>query len=407
MRNEISSSAPRADASARRAERLKRFSPLFRDRVAALTCCSPQAEDLIDSFPGLLVALVSDVGTRLQRARAFEAILNGDSVKYAAECLELPIWLRKMPPEAFREPLRRLPNEQQFTAKIANFIPAKAHRTGDWLEHVSFAEEACDSDFALWVAKHCTSISPSRRKMVFMYMASWAWHSHHQGTTGYHLIVKPWSPKMGLRRATEELMRWRRRADLACLIGGGIECAWLQGSNCAGYDFVPLLTLDDFITESQAMSNCLDQYADRLATGLIRVFSIRRNGKPVADIEVGPMPARAVAPSIVQIKAAKNRQAPIAIWNAAHAWLASQPLEALSRRPGYVRSAGRTDRIEPFWRPFLGGLTEARQAEFESVILTSQRRSTRHHLRHPPVTARGALDQFPADRPMGHLPSAR
>ncbi len=387
MRIENSSSSPRADAASRRVQRLKRFAPLFRDRIAALTCCAPQAEDLVDSFPGLLVALVSNVGTRQQRAQAFEAILNGDSIKSAAQHLELPIWLRKMPPEAFREPLGRLPSEQQFTAKIANFIPDKAHRTGDWLEQVSFAEEACDSDFALWVAKHCSSVSPSRRKMIFLYMASWAWHSHREETTGYRLIVKPWSPKMGLRRATEELMRWRRRADLACLIGEGIESAWLERSTYAGYDFVPLLTLDDFITESRVMNNCLDQYADRLATGLVRVFSIRRDGMPVADIEIGPTPAKALPPSIVQIKTAKNRQAPLAIWNAAQAWLESQSLKTLSRRPGYVRAADGNDQIEPFWRPFLGWLPEARRSEFENVILTSQRRSTRHHLRHPPVAA--------------------
>lgn len=373
------------DDATQRKQRLKRFAPLFRDRVAALTCCAPEAEDLIDSFPGLLVALVSNVGTQRQRARAFETILNGGSLKQAADVLALPLWLRKMPPEAFREPIRQLPGEAQFTAKIINFIPQKAHSTGDWLEHVSFADEACSSGFALWVAKHCGSVAPSRRKSVFLFMASWAWHGSRPGTTGYDLIEKPWSAKMGLRRATEELMRWRRRVDLACLLGDGIESPWLEGGTYGGYDFVPLVTLEDYVAESRAMHNCLDQYADRLATGLIRIFSIRRDGERVADIEVGPTTAPATTPSIVQIKAANNRQAPLAVWQAAQRWLEDQSLETLPRRPGMVRATAVRSETDPFWDPYLEWLPAARRVEFEKCLQTSARRAARRHLPHPVV----------------------
>ena len=87
MRSKGCPSKPQDDDTAQRKQRLTRFSPLFRDRIAALTCCAPEAEDLVDSFPGLLVALVSNVGTPRQRARAFETILNGGSLKQAAEIL--------------------------------------------------------------------------------------------------------------------------------------------------------------------------------------------------------------------------------------------------------------------------------------------------------------------------------
>ena len=128
-------------------------------------------------------------------------------------------------------------------------------------------------------------------------------------------------------------MRWRRRVDLACLLGNGIESAWLATGQHGGYDFVPLLTLDDFLDESRSMHNCLDQYADRLATGLIRIFSIRQGGIPVADIEIGPTPVKAETPSIVQIKARNNRQAPLAVWQAAHHWLENQDLASFAATP--------------------------------------------------------------------------
>jgi hypothetical protein len=219
-------------------------------------------------------------------------------------------------------------------------------------------------------------------------MASWAWHSRHPETTGYRLIERPWSAKMGLRRATEELMRWRRRVDLACLLDDGIESAWLSAGHHGGYDFVPLLTLDDFIVESQAMHNCLDQYADRLATGLIRIFSIRQGDRSVADIEIGPALARATTPSIVQIKATNNRQAPLAVWQAAHQWLEHQDLDTLPRRPGAVRAEDKSIiGVAPFWRPYIDWLPESRRAEFEKCILNARRRSTQAHLPHPAVDA--------------------
>ena len=58
----ILDAAARSDEqAARRTRRLTRFAPIFRERIAALTCCAPQAEDLADSFPGMLVALVAGV----------------------------------------------------------------------------------------------------------------------------------------------------------------------------------------------------------------------------------------------------------------------------------------------------------------------------------------------------------
>src|SRR6056297_260433 len=151
------------DRAIRRDKRLKRFARPLRNHIAALTCCAPEAEDLIDSYPALLVGLVSPLTTAGQRQQAFKAILAGQPLKQIASLLNLPVWLRRMPAEAFREPIRHLPAEAEFQSKVANFIPAKARRTREWLEHVSRADEACGGAFALWVAKYCHDIAPSRR----------------------------------------------------------------------------------------------------------------------------------------------------------------------------------------------------------------------------------------------------
>ncbi|MBU2533604.1 MAG: PcfJ domain-containing protein [Alphaproteobacteria bacterium] len=193
---------------------------------------------------------------------------------------------------------------------------------------------------------------------------------------------------MGLRRATDEMMRWRRRVDLACLLGDGIENTWLESGRFCGYDFTPLMTLEDFITESRLMNNCLDQYGDRLATGLIRIFSIRHEGKRIANVEVGPIPAQGALPSIVQIKGPQNRQVPLTVWQAAHLWLEGQALEDMPRRPGPVRNE--TDERDAPWQPYLDWLPAARRHEFEKYVLDVGRRPPRLHLLHPVVEALAA-----------------
>ena len=98
----------------------------------------------------------------------------------------------------------------------------------------------------------------------------------------------------------------------------------------AGYNFVALRTVDDFVTESEALDNCLDQYADHLRAGATAVFSIRKNARSVACVEIGLHEAEVTMPTVVQLRAARNRRAPPEVWQATYAWIGSQRLEPLA-----------------------------------------------------------------------------
>src|SRR5262245_49894129 len=78
------------DAQARRQRRLEAFYPSCRRYVAELTCCSNELEDLADSFPALLFALVSGYGTAAAREQAFELVATGASLRQAADALGFP-----------------------------------------------------------------------------------------------------------------------------------------------------------------------------------------------------------------------------------------------------------------------------------------------------------------------------
>src|SRR4051794_21817691 len=87
-------------AAARRQRRIDGFHPCCRRYVAELTCCAGELEDLADTFPGLLFALVTRYGTAENRERAFDLVAAGAPLRQAADTLGLAWWLRKLPAPA-------------------------------------------------------------------------------------------------------------------------------------------------------------------------------------------------------------------------------------------------------------------------------------------------------------------
>ncbi|MCB1509856.1 MAG: PcfJ domain-containing protein [Hyphomicrobiaceae bacterium] len=342
----------------RRRERLRGFNPGVRDAIAELTCCSQEAEDLADSFPGLLYALVTGFGTPSAREACFNHVLEGKSLRLAAAALGLPYWTRRLPPQAFSEPLCNLPSSADFDSRISHLIPSSRILVRPWLDRILCAYHVCGEEFAIWVGRNLRLPLPEATDESFTFLTAWAWHSITLEAPGHALLNRPWTSKMSLRRAEEEVVKWRRRLSLSYSLGNGLPNAWLNAGVVGEFEFVPLLTAQDFIRESEAMDNCLDQYSDRMASGGIRVFSIRREGVPVADIELGPIARQSHLPTIVQIKAARNRPAPLAVWRAAHAWLKGHGDVPLPRRPGALKIGERRQAMRRIWVPYFAHLPE-------------------------------------------------
>ncbi len=361
---------PADELCGERAAELARFRSPYRERIAELICCSPEAIDLIDTFPALLFALVSGRGHKSARAKAFATVLNGGSAKTAARHLGLPLWLRKLPPEAFAGPISHLPDEPGFNAMIANWLPKSRRQSSDWLVQIGWAVEACSPAYALWSARHYGATAAFRRRALFRRMAAWAWFSSRPETAAHRLMVRSWTPKMGMRRAIVEMERWENRMELACVLGDGIEAPWLEEGRVDNFDFVALRTVEDFIAESDFMSNCLDQYAARLATGLVRVFAVRSAGVSLANVEIGPISSEEQRPAVIQIKAARNRPASARIERAVAAWLGGQRHD-LPPRPGPVRAGSFEDAQQLLYQPYLDWLPERIRSDFVAAVLSS------------------------------------
>ena len=341
-------------AELRRELRLDDFHPDYRRFIRELTSSSAALEDLADSFPGLLFALASNYATADQRERAFEMIYDGVALREIANALGLPWWLRKLPPRAFAAPLPKFPLDREFTFRISNLIPRDEQLLPTWLTHVGHACEASGPSYALWIARQPDLTDPVGD--MFRVMAAWAWFSQHENLPGHRLLRRPWSFEMSFRRACEELAAWRQRLRLVECLGPGIESPWLADGTALNCEFVALRTVDDFIAESEALDNCLDQYADHLHAGRSAVFSIRKGGRRVACVEIGLHDEEATMPNIVQLRAARNRRAPPEIWQATYAWLGGQALEPLSPERHVPKPIRRAEARRKMWGPYLAFL---------------------------------------------------
>lgn len=339
-----------SSVQSRRARRMESFHPAWRRYIAALTACSPELEDLADSFPALLFALVSGYADPRRRARGCGMVAEGAPLRQVAEAIGLPLWLRRLPASAFASPIPPLPCDADFVQRISNLLPGDPDEAAHWLASVGIAVTAAGPEYALWIARQ--SRLGQLKGDTALLMGAWAWFSQLPGGLGHRLLRKPWCCDMSLRRAAEELALWRSRLRLVDALGLGLQDCWLAEGSAGGLQFVALRTVEDFLVESEVMENCLDQYADQLRTGRTTVFSVRRGQRRIACLEIGMHDQECSMPAIIQLRAARNRRAAPDVWQATFAWLGGQRLPARPRRTPSMalhRSAAR----QKLWQPFL------------------------------------------------------
>lgn len=379
-RKKLDSTSPALEnTQLRRSQLLQSFHFSCRRRVDEIANQAACFEELAETFPGLLFALATNYGTAEARRAAVAHLISGSRLREAANALGLPWWMRKLPPQAFNKRLETLPDDPKFSARIVNLLPTVPAISAKWLERVTQAYRICGPEFALWVARHDRFHAPLITDPALPYVAAWAWFASHPDTLGAQLLRRPWTPNMSPRRAFDEVTAWRKRIRLALTLSALGRKPWLSEGSALGYEFVELRTIDDFIAESDTMDNCLDSFSEKLESGVSYVFSIRRNGSPVADIEIGVHPVEPTMPSIVQLRGPKNKRAHPEIWRAAYNWLGNQELHPVPAQ--VVNSAARRRAWRALWKPYLSTLTPADRDQFEKLALELDKLRTRRRTR--------------------------
>ncbi len=141
--------AARAD---RIASHLRRYGAPFRSHVCALAESHPRLADLAMSFPALLFALAAP-RPGFDPARAIARVIAGACLADIAAAAEVPMWLRKLPPETFVRRLGVLPDGALFRRRIANHLPGTAKLAPTWLQAVADTAAYADERVATWVAR--------------------------------------------------------------------------------------------------------------------------------------------------------------------------------------------------------------------------------------------------------------
>jgi hypothetical protein len=302
-----------------------RFAYPVRREVRRLMRSSVRLVDLAMVFPGAMYALASKRRPVDARRAAIALVEEGAPLKTVARALDLPLWLRRLPPEAFQRPIDDLPAGETFARRVANRLPGAPAHSAFWLQSVTFGARACHEDFALWLADQAVFAEQGNPEQLFGVLAAYAWHSRATQTRAHSLIVVPWRPEIAFDTALCAAKSWLNRMRLVLQLGPGVIAdPWLAGGEVRSYAFVPLLDRMEILAEARAMQNCADQYAERLADDRCRLFSVRREREHVATLEIGPHSREAGMLAITQLKGRHNMAAPLDVWQAAYAWLASQ-----------------------------------------------------------------------------------
>lgn len=250
-------------------------------------------------------------------------IAKGAPLAAAARCMGLPLWLRRIPPEAFAERMPRLPQSAGFATAVANHLP-QADAAQRWLENVVAANGMADETFAVWIARQPALAAPDLSPCDFAGVALWAWFSARPALPAAQLIGKPFETHLELKEAVARARDWLDRLEFP-IFDAPYATHWPDYSCIDGFEFVPLASAADVLEESRALQNCLGTYASCLASGEQQIWSIRHNGVRVAGIELSITGASQGMPEIYQVRGPRNAHVSDAVLRACYRWLLSWP----------------------------------------------------------------------------------
>ena len=292
----------------------------------------PRLIDLAQSFPLLFYMLASDSGAFARRLEAIRLVQSGHSLHDVAAVYQLPLSLRRIRPEACVSPLPWFGWSREAGPQLANHVPASASEVANWLAAVFHGARSCNEEFGLWMARQqALFVGPTLDCRLLLPLALYAWHSTQPDTPLQCITTVPWSPRLGLPRALDEADAWLSRLQMLAQCGSyPIEDTWFAAGQVGGYEFVPIVSWDQLMSERIVMRNCLHTYVDKLANGGCRLFAVKSGANSVATLEISGDRFGALA--IVQLKGPGNARVTPEIAAAAAAWAEGQRSR---RRPSW------------------------------------------------------------------------
>jgi hypothetical protein len=330
---------------------LERYRPPFQAVVRRLAAQESRIADLASSFPALLFALAAP-RPGLDPACAIAHVINGAALADVAAAAGVPLWLRRLPPEAFTRRIARLPDGRVFRRQIANHLPRRK-ASPVWLQAVTEMADVAHEEAAIWIAREVMRKERSVKLDRLRLVGLWAWFSGHPGTLGYTMAQKRWTPEMQFDSALNAADEWRMSIDLYANLGRGpVADSWLRPARIDGYDFLPLASASEIVEEAATMKNCLRNYGRNLAFNCSRLWSVRKDAQRVATLKLATRYGDPL-PNVVELRAAGNGNVSPEVSWAVWQWLHMHDLLRIDAKPKDWRTVP-LDRPTwiAIWRPY-------------------------------------------------------
>jgi hypothetical protein len=172
-------------------KQLRRFAARHRTAVRALAAQHERISDLAVSFPALLFALAVP-RNGFSPDTSIACTIAGRQIKELARLAALPLWSRRLSPEAFQRPIEELPDGDLISRQIVNHLPRSPKLAPRWLEAVSFGLRWGAPSVAVWIARELTRDAKSVTLKQIRLICLYAWYSGQPHTLGASMITKPW-----------------------------------------------------------------------------------------------------------------------------------------------------------------------------------------------------------------------
>ena len=105
---------------------LRRYHRSYRRRLRKFAHTGNRMRDLVFAFPAAAFTIAGSHGDCHRRADALDLVRAGAGLRDVAKALDLPGWSRRIPPEAFVEPIGALPKTDDFARRIVSLVPGRS-----------------------------------------------------------------------------------------------------------------------------------------------------------------------------------------------------------------------------------------------------------------------------------------
>lgn len=341
---------------------LARFARRDQRALASFAERHSHNRDLVFASPIAALSLARRRGSLAARTTAMVQITNGAPLSRIMATLDLPMWTRRLHPEAlhaaFSEHLGARADDRIFGRLIAHTIPAPDDDARHWLNAVSAARLMGDAVFAAWAASRIRMSPVLATPQILRLVAAFAFVSASLASKRAPAPERAWSANCSAMFAMQETWRWVLRLTMDGMRDA--RCRDYPQTRCHSHDeldFVLLETVDDFIEEGRSLRHCVATYAEFAAYGRSIIYSVRQRETRLATVELREaVKDGRTSYTLHQVSTFGNKPAPPPLRSHIEAWLAAATHLGVLPRSADARidpTAWRAA-LTPYWNTFGG-----------------------------------------------------